>query len=324
MIVDAHLDLAYNALDLGRDMGLSLEEARQLNRRTDIPTVTLPALREGGVGIAFATLFSDPTVYTEPQKAHLQALLHLDVYRNWEDRGWVRILRDGADLQRHLSLWPQDGVVGLVILMEGAEPLRRPRDVAMFKAQGVRIIGPSWRKTRYAGGTGEPGGLTELGVELLAEMKTHGVALDLSHLDEQAVADAFEHWSGPVCATHANPHYFLPTNRHLKDDVIKELGQRDGVAGVVLYNAFLQHGWQRGMPRVGLDVVQQHMEYYAALIGWKHIGIGSDMDGGFGLHEMPQGIDQAKDFGLIGNLVPASERAGVLGDNWLLWLKGWY
>ena len=51
--------------------------------------------------------------------------------------------------------------------MEGADPIETPSQLGAWTERGVRIIGPAWGRTRYAGGTGAPGGLTALGGQLL-------------------------------------------------------------------------------------------------------------------------------------------------------------
>jgi len=328
MIVDAHLDLAYNTQELGRDLTLGLEEIRANDPNLEgVPTVTLPALKEGGVGLAFATLYADPKRCPDPEAAHKAALAQLDVYRRWEDAGLVRIVRNKDGLQAHQARWQADRVLGLVILIEGGEPIREPGEVGFWKEQGVGLIGPSWNKTRYAGGTREPGGLSELGVELMQAMNEARLALDFSHMDEQAFWEALEIFTGPVCATHSNPRALLGgdgqpfANRHLSQEMIQAIGERNGVIGTVLFSFFLDHTWSRGMERVGLDVVQKHLHHTAGLIGWDKVGIGSDFDGGFGLHENPAGLDQPADLAKLGDLVLESAKDGVLGQNWLRWLE---
>ncbi len=327
MIVDAHLDLAHNVVDLGRDLTLPLMELRKRDAHTDVPVVTLPALREGKVGICFATLWIDPRKYTDPHSAHAQALKQLEVYLRWEEKGLVRILRDQASLQGHLALWPQDKTPALVILIEGAECIREPGEVAFWKSQGVRLIGPAWNRNRYCGGTREPGGLSTLGLELMQAMRQHQLALDFAHMDEQAFWRALEVFDGAVCGTHCNPRALLGgeglefSNRHLSDAMIQAIGQRGGVIGTVLFGFFLDHTWKRGMERVELDVVGKHMAHTASLIGWDKVGLGSDFDGGFGMHENPNGLNQPGDLQKIADLVPEPFQNGVLGGNWLRWLQ---
>jgi len=329
MIVDAHLDLAHNVLELHRDLTLELPELRNRDTHRDIPVVTLPALRAGGVGLCFATLFVDPKKYLEPETAHPAALEQLAVYQRWEEQGRARIIRNKEDLQAHLKRWPSDGVLGIVVLIEGANSIREPGEVGFWKARGVRLIGPAWNSNRYTGGTREPGPLTPLGVELVQAIDEAGLALDFAHMDEEAFWQALEAFKGPVCATHANPRALLGegenpfSNRHLSDAMIRGIGGRGGVVGTVLFNFFLDHTWDRGMERTGLEVVRRHLEHTAALIGWDKVGIGSDFDGGFGMNENPVGLDAPGDLAKLGDLVPEKARKGVLGGNWIRWLEGW-
>lgn len=323
MTVDAHLDLAHNALDLGRDLTLSLGELRKIDSRADIPTVTIPALCDGNVAVVFGTLWVDPKKFTDPESAHKHALKQLDVYRRWQDQGLIRLVDSREGLEAHLSRWQQDRVPGLIVLIEGAEPIRTPEEVSFWRNQGVRLVALAWTKSRYAGGTGNPGGLTELGGELLQAMTDSNMALDTSHLAEQSFWEALEIWKGPVSASHSNPRTLVPTDRHLTDEMIAELGKRNGVIGIVPFNKFLQPGWERGQARLSLDVPKKHLEYLANRVGWDKVGIGSDMDGGFGLNELPAGLDEPRDLIKVVQGAPLEARELVLGENWLRWLRSW-
>ena len=126
-----------------------------------------------------------------------------------------------------------------------------------------------------------------------------------------------------MCASHANAQSLTPTPRHLGDAVIRAIAERDGVIGVVLANNFLAHGWtRRDVTRVIVDVhVRAHLRHIAGIAGWEHVGIGSDLDGGFGRDETPEEIDSVADLHTIGAAVPAAARNGVLGGNWLRFLR---
>jgi membrane dipeptidase len=64
-----------------------------------------------------------------------------------------------------------------------------------------------------------------------------------------------------------------------------------------------------------------HLNHFADLIGWDAIGIGSDVDSGFGRDETAVDIDNVEEWSRVGALVPASARSGVLGENWLRFLS---
>src|ERR1700735_5553706 len=65
LIFDAHLDLAWNALDWNRDLCRTVADMRQREREQHMSckgrgesTVSFPELRRGGVGIFIATLLA--------------------------------------------------------------------------------------------------------------------------------------------------------------------------------------------------------------------------------------------------------------------------
>jgi membrane dipeptidase len=329
-IIDAHLDMASNVL-AGRDHDLTARELREIEKRTDRQAmVSLPELRRGGVAVAFATLyvgtrtFDDDGIGIYEQPPDETARRQLDVYLGWEGDGKARIIRTASDLEAHLSAWDDDGKVGVVVLIEGADSITTPDDLPAWWDAGVRVIGPAWNATRYCGGTWRDGPLTELGRELLIAMKDQGVILDVSHMAEESFWDALEIGAHRVIATHANARAIVPARRpqrHLSDDMLRAIGERDGVVGVIPANAFLDDDWQAG-ETLTLAAVKRHLDHIAAIVGWEHVGIGSDLDGGFGVEETPIELDSAADLGKIGDLVPKEATQGVLGGNWLRVLRG--
>jgi membrane dipeptidase len=373
MHVDGHLDLASNVTVHERDLtrGLLAQRRREQRERQEL-MVTLPELRRGDVGIVFATLFTLPAdmnrpdgappltewqqsvCYSSPDEAHALATEQLEVYERWEEEDRVRILRSRADLDEHVAAWAEgDRTVGLVLLMEGADPIRTPEELGDWVDRGVRLVGPAWQQTRYSGGTSDPGPLTDLGTELVRRMIDRGVALDASHLAEESFWDAMALEPDLVCASHSNARAVTAGDRHLTDDMIREIGRRDGVVGLVLGDDFLRPTALAGdapepsPPRnddgednrgsdedsdahtesteppepVTLADVQRHAEHVAGLIGWNRVAIGSDFDGGFGRQETPQELTRAADFSKLAAIAPPEHRDAVLRDNWLGFLR---
>jgi membrane dipeptidase len=321
-IVDAHLDLAWNARK-GRDLDLTAAELRE-RPGMDGAMVTLPELQRGGVGVVFATLYVGTGSYDDEGNGiyevapDVDARQQLEIYRRWEADGKVRIVTDRTSLGSHLDAWANDRTPGLVLLIEGGDSIASPAHLQEWWDAGVRVIGPAWSRTRYCGGTRAPGGLTDLGRELLAGMTDLGVILDVAHMAEQSFWDAFDVGFHRVVATHCNVRSFVNetiADRHLSDDMLNALGKADAVVGVVPYNGFLLADKPEG--DVHLDVVAKHLEHMASIVGWDHVGIGSDLDGGFGSEATPLELDTSADLHRIGDLVPADAREGVLGANWL-------
>jgi membrane dipeptidase len=320
LIVDAHQDIAYNALCFGRDYRRSVRETRSLEREGNVPaqngtaTSALPDAILGRVGVVFATLFTAPAQtkpapwdklwYKTPKEAHDLALRQWDYYQRLAgETEKVRLITTARDLDAVLATWA-DGVPmnkhqqGMALLMENADPILEPQQFEEWYARGVRIVGLAWQGTRYCGGTGQPGGLTALGRELLDVMAGLNAILDLSHMAEESFLEAVDRYPGVMIASHSNPRRFANTDRHLSDEMIRVLAERDGVIGVVLYNRFLSNDWRAGDPKrdVPLATALDAIDHICQTTGSAaHVGIGSDFDGGFGAESIPEGLDTVTD-----------------------------
>ena len=342
-LVDSHLDLAENVTLFGRDLTLSAVEIRTSEKRTmGQATVSLPELERGGIAVVFATVTAgflaedvgedfEPrsAIYRTSEEAEAQALTQVKLYESWEKQGRARLLRSVDDLDHHLQLWQDDRKPGLVLLMEGADPIVDVRDLPTWWQRGLRMIGLTFGDTNYGVGVGggsaafKQGGLTPEGLELLGQMAELGFIWDISHLAEEGIWQGLDLRFPRVCASHANARALTPTDRHLSDEVIRAVAGQHGVIGLVLYNGFLEPGWKqdRSISVTLNEHLRRHANHIADLIGWDHLGIGSDLDGGFGLEESPLEIDTVADLHKVGLVVPAEVREAVLSTNWLTFLR---
>ncbi|GAB4468683.1 MAG: membrane dipeptidase [Anaerolineae bacterium] len=351
LIVDAHEDIAWNMLTFGRDYTRSALITRREEAGSVAPLYngnTLLGRTEwllGRVGVIFATLFAAPArfkhgawdtqCYHDPAEAYRIASAQLDAYHRLADEHeQFRLIGSRADLDEVLATWAEGKTlsqrrIGLVPLMEGADPIQEPEQAEEWFERGVRIVGLAWEATRYAGGTHEPGPLTSEGRRLLGVMADLGMVLDLSHLAEQAYYEALDHFEGVTIASHSNPRRFTPTSRGLSDAMIERLAERGGVIGIVPYNVFLKPGVAKsdGKHVASLEDVADAIDHVCQITGSAaHVGIGSDFDGGFGVEHVPQGIDTVADLqNLRGPLAErgytADQIAAIFSGNWIRMLK---
>src|SRR5207248_7306563 len=121
---------------------------------------------EARVAVILATVLTIPRSHAEPgelsyvnaEGAHRQGVAQLDLYRHWEEEcEQLTVVRDGSQFA------PAEGTVGLVLLMENADPIRTPDELGYWVDHGLRVIGPAWHSNRYTGDTRAGGGLTDLG-----------------------------------------------------------------------------------------------------------------------------------------------------------------
>lgn len=349
-IIDAHLDLSMNALDWNRDITRELAEIRQREQgKTDKRdrgrgVVCLPEMRRGKIGLCVATQIAryvgpdNPLPgWHSPEIAWAQTQGQLAWYRAMEEAGQMVQIVDRGGLERHVALWqgepPPEAPIGYILSLEGADSILTPRHLERAYAQGLRAVGPAhYGAGRYAPGTHSEGGLTAIGRELVKEMDRLGMILDATHLSDESFWEALEIFEGPVWASHNNCRALVPDQRQFDDAQLKALIERDAVIGGALDAWMMVPGWIRfkTMPEdvgVRLEHVVDHMDHICQLAGnARHVGIGTDLDGGFGKEQCPLDIDSIADLQklpdiLLGRGYAAADIEGIMHGNWLRLLR---
>lgn len=355
LIVDAHLDLSWNALQWNRDLLRSVATIRTIESATPgkgrgLGTVAFPEMRQGRIALSIVTLIARATGrpiahidYAAPVQAYGIAHGQLAYYRGLERLGEVRIVTDLPGLDAHMAEWraweaadatAAPPALGFVISMEGADPILAPEQLVEWHAVGLRLLGIThYGPGRYAGGTGTELGLSDIGPPLLREMDRLGVLLDLTHCSDQSFWQALEHYGGPVLASHNNCRALVPHQRQFSDDQIRAIIARDGVIGAALDAWMIRPAWVIGdrhdpaNPTVTLSHVVDHIDHICQLAGSsRHAALGTDLDGGFGREQSPQDLDTIADLQKFADLLgargyPPDDIAAIMHGNWLRLLR---
>jgi membrane dipeptidase len=354
LIIDAHLDLAWNALQWNRNIQHSVYTIRTGESNLSGPgrgqgTVALPEMRRGRVALSFATLLARSTGrtiqnldYSSPYQAYAVAQGQLAYYHALDEAGEIRLITNREELDRHISAWQEwerqtdlaQPRLGLVISMESADPILLPEQLPAWKEAGIRLIGPAhYGPGRYAGGTSTELGLGFEGKHLLREMEKLGILLDLTHLSDESFWEALDCFGGFVLASHNNCRALVPHQRQFDNKQIRAIIARDGVVGVALDSWMIRPGWTRGAKqneRVTLAQVTDHIDYICQLAGnSQHAAIGSDLDGGFGREQSPSDLDTIEDLQHLAEILSKrrysdTDIAAIMYGNWLRLLrKAW-
>jgi len=327
LIFDSHLDLAWNAVEWGRDYTASVENIRAAEAaRSGVGrgrnTVSYPELKKAEVFCSLATILTREVVADIPpfrafetdERTVAAAGRQMAHYREMVERGQLRQLTCCWDLSQHLYLWQSSGdrVPGFILSMEGADAVTHPDRLEEWWDLGLRVIGPvHYGENRYSHGTGSKGGLKALGRDLLRRMAELGFVLDVTHLTDEAFSEAVDLYNGPILASHHNCRSLTPGQRQMSDEQITRLTGRNGVIGVVFDNWMLVPGWVKGASSrdmVTIESVVDHIDHICQLAGdCRHVGIGSDLDGGFGTEQSPSDLDTITD---LQKLVPILQNRG--------------
>ncbi len=346
LLIDAHLDLAMNALEWNRDLNLSVEQVRQAEagmkqKGRGCGTTTLPELRRAEVPLTVATVISrtgrpgSPASGTAHQEiSYAKAQGQLAYYRVLESQNKVRIIANRQSLEQHIDACQQEGAkepLGIILSMEGADPIVWPEQIHNWKEDGLRAVGLShYGISAYAYGTGTEGGLLPQGKTLLREMERAGTILDVTHLADQAFLEATDAFDGPVLASHSNCRSLVPGQRQFDDGHLRAIINRDGVIGTALDAWMLQSDWIRGETtneNLTLGAVADHIDHVCQLAGNAlHAAIGSDLDGGYGTEQTPRDLDTIADLQKIPNLLKKKgygqkDIANIMHGNWVRFFR---
>ena len=191
-------------------------------------------------------------------------------------------------------------------------------------------------------------GVTNFGKEVIKEMNRVGIVVDMSHSAEKSTFDAIEFSEKPIAITHANPTFWHTAKRNKSNDLIKALGESDGMLGLSLYPHHLKNN-----TNCTIESFCEMVARTAEIMDIKNIGIGSDLclnqpdtvvewmrNGTWsksknygegsknkpGFPKQPEWFKDARGFKNIENGLKKagfsdSETQGILGNNWYNFYK---
>ena len=316
-IFDAHLDLAMNALEWNRDLTKSVYQIRESEKgMVDKPdrgnnTVSLDAMRKGNIGICVATQIAgiknkiNPHGWSSMEQAWAQTQGQLNWYKEMEKNGEMYQIYDLNTLDNQLENWQKETKkkpIGYILSLEGADSIVNIDYLEKSYMLGLRAIGPAhYGPGVYAYGTDSNGSIGQKGKELVKKIEELNLILDVTHLSDTSFWETMEIYNGNLWASHNNCRKFVNHNRQFSDDQIKEIIRRDGVIGVPLDAWMMVPNWIRGKSTpetmgVTLNQMIENIDHICQLSGnSNHVGIGTDLDGAFGVEQTPTDIDTIAD-----------------------------
>jgi membrane dipeptidase len=123
---------------------------------------------------------------------------------------------------------------------------------------------------------GEDHGLTSFGHEYVKEMYRLGMMIDLSHTSHQTMRDVLSLTRSPIIFSHSGAYSVQKHLRHVPDDVLRSVKRNGGIVMVTFVCRFLN---MQHPEHASIHDVVDHIVYIANLIGWEHVGVGSDFSG---------------------------------------------
>ena len=297
-VADLHADVCLWSRDL----------TRRHKRRGH---VDLPRLREGGVSLQFVTVPTKLVLTKRAPRLFLSdlffwgSLLSLERPDRWFSTAararlqrsriseWISASagelvpiadrRSLAELRRRRA--DGEGVIGLMLGMEGAHALRDGIDIGWLSERGFRVLGLThFNDTRFAGSAHgwRKRGLSDAGRELVRELERHHITIDLAHASERAIDDVLEMLEGgelrrPPIVSHTGLRGVHDHRRNIADRQAVEIAGRGGLIGISFF--------EPALARADIGALVESVRYTvdlldaAGLEGARHVALGSDFDG---------------------------------------------
>lgn len=166
-------------------------------------------------------------------------------------------------------------------------------------------------------------GVSEAGYKLVNEMNRIGMIVDLAHVSVKTMEDVLggtPDWQGskaPVMFSHSSAYAICPHPRNVPDHVLELVRKRNSIVMVNISGGFIaceDAGADNGIPVPipednNLAQVVKHIMYIGNLIGFDHVGIGTDLDG---INDAPEGFEDVTKYP---DLVRELLRQGVGDDD---------
>ena len=167
---------------------------------------------------------------------------------------------------------------------------------------------------------------------MVKKIEELNLILDVTHLSDTSFWETIEIYNGNLWASHNNCRKFVNHNRQFSDDQIKEIIRRDGVIGVPLDAWMMVPNWIRGKSTpetmgVTLNQMIENIDHICQLSGnSNHVGIGTDLDGAFGVEQTPTDIDTIADLQKVPLMLKKigfseSDVEKVMNQNFINFLK---
>jgi membrane dipeptidase len=308
-LIDGHNDLPWEIRDrFGSDPGAAGLTARVTGTHTDIPRLV-----EGGVGGQFWSVFVPAKLSGDTAVTAVLEQIDLvhRMVRRYPTRFALALTADEVE-----SAFAA-GKIASLLGAEGGHSIGGSLGVlrALYTL-GVRYMTLTHNSSvGWASSATDdvvPGGLTDFGREVVAEMQRLGMLVDLSHVAPSTMHATLDVARAPVIFSHSSALALCDNPRNVPDEVLTRLTANGGVCMVTFVPFFVSRQcndwyqalraeiaargndpadlsamfallpeWEKAhpLPAATLSQVADHVEHVRSVAGIEHVGIGGDFDG---------------------------------------------
>jgi len=249
IVIDSHDDTTQRLLfDTIFDISV-----RQKNGNIDIPR-----MREGGLDGLFFSIWVPADVTGMPAVKTATALIdsvHKAVKAHPND---LVLATTAADIRRAAS----EHKIAALMGMEGGHMINDDLgQLRKYAASGVRYLtlthftNNNWADSSTD--TPKHNGLTPFGKDVVRELNTLGMMVDISHVADKTFYDVLAITKAPVIASHSSCRAIANHPRNMTDDMLRALAKNGGVVMINYEVSFLSEEYRVASDKASGGVVTQ-------------------------------------------------------------------
>ncbi len=291
MIFDAHGDILTD-----------MYQQKLKNNPNSFKKRHLDLYKKGGVTHSIFVNYTNP--YTKDQnlfsKIFENAFIELE-----ENNDIFKVCLNYDDMLISLK----EEKIGVIVGMEGIKQLKGVNHLRELYQKGVRHASLTWNdENRYASGLDSPStrGLTNEGIEILDEMESLGMIIDLAHSNEKTFFEILKNTSSPIIISHGNTKALCDHKRNYTDEQLKAISNRNGVIGICGIRSFIAKEDQFQ----NVEFLIKHIDHAVKIMGIDHVGLGFDFCYYLGDNTLDNNVDGLKTIADVNNIFIELEKIG--------------
>lgn len=348
IITDGHVDLPYR---------LKVKNFKLDREYMGIPVSTTEGdfdyerAKKGGLDAPFMSIYIPSSYQLQPDKGKGLADSLINMIDGIAAQIPDKFARANTPAEVEANF--KAGKISLPLGMENGAPIGDElKNVKYFYDRGIRYITLTHGKDNQIcdssyDTTRTWNGLSPFGRKVVEEMNKTGIMVDISHVSDSTFYQVMKLSKAPCIASHSSCRVYTPGFiRNMSDDMIKTLGEHNGVIQINFGSTFLDSTvraendinrkkltalldekkmkmsdslakpiideFKKANPSLFADVetVANHIDHVVKIAGINHVGIGSDFDG-VG-DSLPTGL---KDVSQYPNLIYVLLKRGYTEDD---------
>jgi membrane dipeptidase len=231
IVIDSHDDTTQRLL---------FDKTFDISKRQKTGNVDIPRMRDGGLDALFFSIWvpSDVTGVKAVNTANaLIASVHKAVAAHPGD---LMLATTAADVRRAAA----EHKIAALMGMEGGHMINDDLgQLRKYAALGVRYLTLThFKNNNWAdSSTDKPAhnGLTPFGQDVVRELNTLGMMVDISHVADKTFYDVLALTKAPVIASHSSCRAIANHPRNMTDDMLRALAKNGGVVMINYHAGFL-------------------------------------------------------------------------------------